>query len=634
MLPANTILSGRYKLLDTLGAGGAATVYRAQDQRLGRIVAVKVLRPEYVADAEQRARFANEARSAAALTGPNVVDVYDYGQDAGVTYIVMQYIDGEDLKRYIAARGRLAPREAARIAADTARGLEAAHERGLIHRDVKPQNIMIDRHGQVRLTDFGIAKALGGAGLTQAGMTYGTAAYLSPEQATGAPIGPFTDVYGLGLVLYEMLCGAPPFEADNAAAVAYKQVYEQPQPPSACAPNVPPQLDAIVLRALAKDPAARYTTASDMAADLQGFLLAQDRVSYAPAGRQAGAVPVPAAAPAAGVTAPAPPAPAAGYLPTAAYDAPAASSPYATFNGAQAARTPAARRTPVWLLIPLALLLLGAWLLAGRFLPQNGGTGVASPTAAAVAPAASSTAVASGGAVGTQPPATTAPAPAATAAPTEAAPGGAPAPTEAAPGGAPATDVPPTEAPPTEAPAAEPTTPPAPPTAPPAAGGEKGRPIFDTPTPPTGANRSVSLEDVAFEGGYRYPPPSVYEGRTAVWVYGQGTSFASMTAPFRLAAQPAGTATLTLAGMDSEGAAKTPLRILVNGQTIFNGPDPLPNDYSPSAGGWGAANWTFPASVLRPGENTLTIENLSPSSALGIPFIMIDSAQLRWDAEQ
>ena len=305
-----------------------------------------MLRPEYVADAEQRARFENEARAAAALTGPNVVDVYDYGQDGGATYIVMQYIDGEDLERYIAARGRLAPREAARIAADVARGLEAAHERGLIHRDVKPQNILIDRHGQVRLTDFGIAKALGGAGLTQAGMTYGTAAYLSPEQATGAPIGPFSDVYGLGLVLYEMLCGAPPFEADNAAAVAYKQVYEQPRPPGR-------------LRAQHPTPARRHCPARPgqrsrrplphrrrhgrRSARLLAGRGSRRLCARRPAGRRG---PSPAAAPAAGGPAAPSPAPVVSYVPTAAYTAPAPASPYATFNGAEAARAPARRGAP------------------------------------------------------------------------------------------------------------------------------------------------------------------------------------------------------------------------------------------------------------------------------------------------
>jgi hypothetical protein len=158
--------------------------------------------------------------------------------------------------------------------------------------------------------------------------------------------------------------------------------------------------------------------------------------------------------------------------------------------------------------------------------------------------------------------------------------------------------------------------------------------VFPPPTPPTGADRRVALEDLAFAGGYRYAPPSVYEGRTAVWVYGQGTSFASMTAPFRLPAQPTGNGHLTLAGMDSEDRAKTPMRILINGQSIFNGANPLPNDFSPNAGTWGTYTWTFPAAVLRPGDNTITVENLAPSAALGIPFIMIDSATLTWDGEQ
>src|SRR4051812_12805333 len=202
MLPAGTVLANRYRLDDKLGEGSAAMVYRGEDLRLGRIVAVKVLRPAYIADREQAARFENEARAAAKLTAPNVVDVYDYGHDAGTAFIVMQYIDGQDLKYAIGQQGRLAPEEAARVAVAVCHGLEAAHERGLIHRDVKPQNILIDRHGQVRLSDFGIAKALGGPGLTQAGMTYGTAAYLSPGEATRRPIRPPAGIYPPRLLLF------------------------------------------------------------------------------------------------------------------------------------------------------------------------------------------------------------------------------------------------------------------------------------------------------------------------------------------------------------------------------------------------------------------------------------------------
>ena len=623
MLPANTVLANRYKLLDTLGAGGAAVVYRAEDLRLGRIVAVKVLRPEFVGNPEQAARFENEARAAAALTAPNVVDVYDYGRDAGSLFIVMQYIDGDDLKHVIQTRGPLRPQEAARIAADVCTGLEAAHERGLIHRDVKPQNILIDRHGVVRITDFGVAKALAGPGLTQAGTTYGTAAYLSPEQATGGLISPATDVYAVGIVLYEMLCGQPPFDADNVAAVAYKQVYEPPPPVRDCAPDVPPPLAAIVARAMAKDPAARYATAADMAGDLQGYLLTSDRAvpvdrpaapaPWVPAPGASTAVPAPVA-----VAAPPDPVP---DQPTAAYGAPAQDngSAYATWSGTTAAR----RSGPgggklAWAAIPLLALLLIGGFFGGRMLMNRAPSPTPSPTAL-------------GGAL---PPPT---APAGGAAPPATATAVAVVPPPAAPTATAEAVVPP-PVPSTATPAeiGVPRNTPAPP-APPAAAtptSSRGRPVFPTPTPPTGADRRVALEDLAFAGGYRYPPPSVYEGRTAVWVYGQGTSFASMTAPFVLTAQPGGDGHLTLAGMDSEGSAKTPMRILINGQSIFNGANPLPNDYSPNAGAWGSYTWTFPAAALRPGENTITIENLAPSATLGIPFIMIDSATITWDAEQ
>jgi len=579
MLPAGTVLAGRYTLLDPLGQGGAAVVYRAQDGRLGRVVAVKVLRPQFVGDAEQVARFANEARAAASLTAPHIVDVYDYGQDADSLFIVEQYIDGQDLKHYIGQQGPLAPPEAARIAADVCLGLEVAHERGIIHRDIKPQNILIDRHSQVRITDFGVAKALSAPGLTQAGLTYGTAAYLSPEQATGNPVSPATDIYALGLVLYEMLCGHPPFEAESVVAVTYKQVYEAPPPLQVCAPAVSPPLAAIVMRALAKDPAARYPTAADMAADLQGFLLAGD------------ALPLAAAGPA--------------DQPTAAYAAPAAADAavFQTWSGAQAAHAPPPSRGWLWLAVPAVLLLLVAGAFGSRYLGSNGGSpppGGGAPTATAILAAA---------------------APSAT--------GDAAIPPTASPASG---GLPPAPRP-TDTPASSGGLPPGPSNTP-VSGGSKGRPVFDTPTPPTGAGRQVVLEDVAFAGGYRYQPPSIYEGRTAVWVYGQGTGFATMSAPFQLVGQPTGTATLLLTGMDSEDAAKTPLRLLVNGQVLYDGPDPLPNDFSPRAGTWGTATWTFPAPLLHPGANTLTIENRSPSSALGIPFIMIDSAQLTWEGER
>ncbi len=586
MLPAGTVLGQRYPLLEKIGEGSAAVVYRAEDLRLGRDVAVKVLRPAYAADPEQAARFEQEARAAAGLAAPNIVDVYDYGRDAGAIYLVMQYVAGENLRQYLQRRGPLPPVEAARVALAVSRGLEAAHAHGIIHRDVKPQNILIDRQGQVRLTDFGIAKALGGPGLTRVGMTYGTAAYLAPEQATGDPLGPPTDVYALGIVLFEMLCGQAPFRAENAAAVAYQQVYAAPPPLEGCAPATPPALAAIVTRALAKDPAQRYPSATALAAALESFLQQPT---------------APAATPSAPLRAYTPVTPTA---PTAPYPAPPPPPAQPTLRPGR------------WIAIPLIALVLLAGLIGARFMgagpePPTPGPGGVLPPSATAAPTGLPAVLASATAAPSPLPPTPAP----------------PAPTAAPPPPS-ATAVPPSATP---APPAPPSDTPAPPATPaPSGGGGNGRPVFDTPTPPTGAQGHVALEDVAFTGGYRYPPPSVYDGRTAVWVYGQGTAFATMTAPFLVPNQPSGTAQLRIVGLDSEGAQKTPLRLLINGQVIFNGADPLPNDYSPNQGNWGSATWTFPATLLQPGSNTLTVENLSPSSNLGIPFIMVDSAELTW----
>src|SRR3954453_7489085 len=249
------LLVGRYALLEKIGEGGAAEVYRAHDTRLNRVVAIKILRPHLMADASSQARFMNEARTAAGLSHPNIVDVYDFGETPGGSmFIVMQYVEGRNLKDVLPQRGRMPPADVISITIQVCRALAAAHAKGLIHRDVKPQNIMLDRQGNVRLTDFGVVKALSGGGeLTQAGMTFGTAAYLSPEQATGAPIGPQSDIYGLGCVMYEMLCGDPRFTGDSPASVAYKQVWEQPRPLHDLVPEVLPSLENVVMRCLNKE---------------------------------------------------------------------------------------------------------------------------------------------------------------------------------------------------------------------------------------------------------------------------------------------------------------------------------------------------------------------------------------------
>jgi eukaryotic-like serine/threonine-protein kinase len=264
---------GRYEVIERVGVGGMAEVYRARDQLLGREVAVKVLNPRLSGDASFVERFRREAQAAANLSHPNIVSLYDYGSEGAANFIVMELIEGRGLEQIIAQEGPLLPERAAEIAADVGRALERAHATGLVHRDIKPSNIMITSYGQTKVTDFGIARAVGDGDqtMTQTGMVIGTASYLSPEQAQGNPVDARSDVYALGCVLYELLTGGPPFKGDTPLSIAYKHVREQPTPPSASNPDVPAPLDAIVMKALAKNPDNRYQTAREMREDLQRF---------------------------------------------------------------------------------------------------------------------------------------------------------------------------------------------------------------------------------------------------------------------------------------------------------------------------------------------------------------------------
>jgi len=267
-----TILGGRYRLVELLGQGGMARIYRAHDSELDRYVAVKLLRPEYGRDPDFGSRFRHEAQAAASLNHPNVVSVYDYGQDEAGPFIVMELVDGEDLAAIIKRSGALPPRQAARITAETARALQAAHNRGIVHRDVKPGNIMIDREGRVKVTDFGIARAIAEAQMTLPGTTLGSVHYFSPEQARGDQATASSDIYSLGIVLYELLTGHRPWEADSAAAVAMARLAGPAPDPSAIRSGIPSDLVAIDRKALATEPADRWTSASSMAAALEAFL--------------------------------------------------------------------------------------------------------------------------------------------------------------------------------------------------------------------------------------------------------------------------------------------------------------------------------------------------------------------------
>ena len=221
-------LGGRYRLLELLGQGGMATIYRARDAQLERDVAVKLLRPEFGQDPDFLARFRDEARAAASLSHPNIVPVFDFGEDPSGPYIVMELVEGQDLAAILRENGSLAPRQAAHIAADVARALQVAHYRGIVHRDVKPSNILVGRDGRVNVADFGIARAMTEAQVTLPGTTMGSVHYFSPEQARGEPATAASDIYSLGIVLFEMLTGQRPFSGDGAAAVAHGAPYDDP----------------------------------------------------------------------------------------------------------------------------------------------------------------------------------------------------------------------------------------------------------------------------------------------------------------------------------------------------------------------------------------------------------------------
>jgi eukaryotic-like serine/threonine-protein kinase len=262
-------LGGRYRVEGELGRGGMAKVYRGTDSVLGRPVAVKVLSPQYAQDANFVTRFRREAQAAARLNHPNLVQVYDTGSDDGVHYIVMEYVEAKTLADYLTGGGRIMPERAVELAEAVCDALSVAHAQGVIHRDVKPANIMVTRDGHVKVTDFGIARVTTNETVEQTAAVLGTASYLSPEQAQGGAIDQRSDLYSLGCVLYEMLTGQPPFTADSPVAVASKHVLEQPIPPSKLNPDISPQLDAVAMRALAKNPDNRYQTAAEMKEDLE-----------------------------------------------------------------------------------------------------------------------------------------------------------------------------------------------------------------------------------------------------------------------------------------------------------------------------------------------------------------------------
>ncbi|MEU5718761.1 Stk1 family PASTA domain-containing Ser/Thr kinase [Streptomyces sp. NPDC020403] len=271
-------LGGRYELGSVLGRGGMAEVYLAHDTRLGRTVAVKTLRADLARDPSFQARFRREAQSAASLNHPAIVAVYDTGEDyvdgVSIPYIVMEYVDGSTLRELLHSGRKLLPERTLEMTVGILQALEYSHRAQIVHRDIKPANVMLTRSGQVKVMDFGIARAMGDSGMTmtQTAAVIGTAQYLSPEQAKGEQVDARSDLYSTGCLLYELLAVRPPFVGDSPVAVAYQHVREEPQPPSNFDPEITPEMDAIVLKALTKDPDYRYQSADEMRADIEACL--------------------------------------------------------------------------------------------------------------------------------------------------------------------------------------------------------------------------------------------------------------------------------------------------------------------------------------------------------------------------
>ena len=264
--PIEIVLSGRYRILNRLGSGGMANVYKARDLNLQRDVAVKILRTDLIEDPNFRARFLQEARSAANLTHPNIVTIYDFGHDSGQFFIIMEYVEGNDLKTVIRSQGQQSVQQAVDLMIQIGQGVGYAHRAGLVHCDLKPQNILVSPDGRVKITDFGISRAL--ASITpeeRADVVWGSPKYFSPEQAAGNAPSPASDVYALGIILFELLTGELPFEADTSADLAELHQTAQPPTPRIKNPSISIELELILLKVLSKEPAARYRTADQFA---------------------------------------------------------------------------------------------------------------------------------------------------------------------------------------------------------------------------------------------------------------------------------------------------------------------------------------------------------------------------------
>ncbi len=675
--PAEESVGGRYELIEPVGEGNFSVTYRARDAVLGRMVAVKLLRPQFAADPNFVSRFEREARVAASVSHPNVVDVYDFGPYGSTFYIAMQYVAGRTLKQELDAHGPFDPADAVRITSQILRGLAAIHAAGIIHRDIKPQNVLLGRDGAVRVTDFGVAHYPLHGALTTHGTTVGTASYMAPEQARGAALSAQTDLYAVGVVLFELLTGRLPFEADNPMAVMLAHLQQAPPLPSDVAPDasIPAALETEVMRALDKNPGLRPTSADDMdralhlaigplapaaPADIDRpspDVMATERLATAPALSMSEATatiasrPKPVAGPVGGGT-PRPPAPAMRPLPS-----------------AKVRRRPAAWLAPLVLFLA-ALVAVGALVASGNFFRTNDGG--ASPTRAPAATLITATKRSTP---------SPSPTPSPSAPPTKAAPTRtslraiapavstatalpSPAPTVAPIATSVPTETPtpePTVAPPTATSTPNPTAtfapePPtvAPTSAPPEpvvpdSGGVVGGLLPNSEPDPTPAPVSVDRETDTpspdaggtfltftardWRGAFNGDPE--WFGRPWVAIYGQQSAYPSATLHFELPSAPSGRLALTVTGLGDESGAPFPFEIQVNRvpfgrvEASFPNWDPKLHGQHGENAPWGQIQVIIPADVFQAGNNDIEVSSLAPGTNVNAPpYMLLSDATL------
>lgn len=641
---------GQYYLTDIIGRGSTSTVYKAYQPSLGRYVAVKVLRS---IDPQFAVRFHREAQAIAHLQHPNILPIFDYGEHEGLSYFVLPYVENNTTLADLLNGQPMEPVSALQLMMHLLDGLEYAHARGVIHRDIKPANILMTSPRWPLLADFGIAKLVDESSqLTPPGQTVGTAIYMAPERAQGQSDDERGDLYSAGVVLYEMLTGRVPFNAQTPLAVVTKHMYETPQPPRSINPQISAFEERVLLRGLEKDPLQRFQTAREM----HNALAEVTRQLEADGAARVSAAPVP---------------PVVGSYVTRKLvpDAPPARLPQPSVpprtSSLPVAQTPTGLRRRgmitallLGLLAVLAVLLVVGLrdrdrLFSSPALGVGGTTAVPRETTVAgvidtdeisptmtssPTPNASVTSAPEIVSASTEPsrallatvePTQTVAEPVITLFPvTEALP---PTPiptTEVPPPTLVPTPVPPTRIPPTNVPPPTATNPPPPPTV----------AIAAEPPPlavPPAGSRSLRLDDTNWTGGFGGAGnPKVYGGRTATWIYGQRTTYNAFRSTFSLGVQPEGTAILTVEGMDSEDAAKTPISIEINGTEVFRGANPLPNDDLPlESGTWTSATWSFDAAVLQTGQNEIVIRNLAQGTFGLPPFFMLDYAEITYPAE-